>query len=106
MMFPVPTEAAIRCSLYVSALFSVLGLRSRHELTESDGIGRGGTLLVIVEISKDVAALTAPGLDALCPGGQGGFRIIVLVAAAGAVSAHIDEVGGALPRRRRIMMVG
>ena len=65
-----------------------------------------GAFLVIVEIDEHVASLPLPGPDATSPIGKRGLAIMVLVAALGSVPADVDEIGSALPGRRRVMMIG
>src|SRR5438105_8609185 len=77
-----------------------------HQLDQAPGIRRCGAFLVIVEIDEHVASLPLPGPDATSPIGKRGLAIMVLVAALGSVPADVDEIGSALPGRRRVMMIG
>src|SRR2546430_7201851 len=68
-------------------------------------IRRRGALLIVIEIDEDDASLFLPGLDPPGPNRKRVGAIPPFVAAARPVPPDIDEIGGALPRRRRIVMV-
>src|SRR5712671_923442 len=72
---------------------------------QTQRVGRRGALLVVVEINEHVAALFLPGLDAPSPVRKRVGAIASLVMAARSMSPDIDEIGGALPRCRRVVMV-
>ena len=61
--------------------------------------------MIVVEIDEDVAALFFPGLDPPGPIRKRVCAITAFVVAARSMAPDIDEIGGALPWRRRIVMV-
>ena len=61
-------------------------------------IGRGGALLVIVEIDEDGPPLPAPHSNVARPGSQRPIRIMTFVASAGPVPAYVDVARSYLPR--------
>jgi len=68
-------------------------------------IGRGGALLVIVEINEDGPPLPAPSSNVARPGPQRPIRIMTFVASARPVPAYVDMARSYLPGRGRIVMV-
>src|SRR4051794_34680189 len=81
-------------------------IASLEELFQLQRIGRCRALLIIVEIDEDIAALLLPRADGFRPSLQRLGSVVALVAAARAVAAHIDKVGGAFPGRGRVVMIG
>jgi hypothetical protein len=78
---------------------------SRYQGLQADGIGGCGALLVVVEIDEYVAALLLPGLDMPGPIRKRIGAIVPFVTAARPMTSDIDEIGGALPGCRRIVMI-
>src|SRR5262249_25716521 len=66
----------------------------------------GGAFLIVVEIDEDRPPLAPPRRDCARPFAQRPIRIVVLVAAAGPMPAHVDITRGHLPGRGRVVMVG
>ena len=85
---------------------SVTGFASPRPTDQPLGILRRRALLVVVEIDEDVAPAAFPRVDVARPCAQRRVRIVVLVAPARSVAAHIDVLRGRDPGRRRVVMVG
>jgi hypothetical protein len=69
-----------------------------EHLHQPSCIGRGGALLVIVEIDEDGPPLPAPSSNVARPGAQRPIRIMTFVASAGPVPAYVDVARSYLPR--------
>ena len=69
------------------------GLLGQFRLEQS-GVHRSGGADVVVKIGVNVAAFRQPRPDPLCPTVQLAGRIAAKIAAAGAVTAHIDVARG------------
>src|SRR5690242_536314 len=96
--YPAPRTAARHRKLS-SPGFSV------QQLFQLECVRGRRALLVVVEIDENVAALLPPRPDSRRPFRKRLRAIMALVASARTMSADIDKIGGALPRRRRIMMI-
>src|ERR1700760_3687472 len=68
-------------------------------------VGRCGALLIIVKIDEDVATLLLPRPNARRPLRECLRTIMPLIASARTMSTNVDEIGGALPWRGRIVMI-
>ena len=79
---------------------------SLQKLSQLECIGRCGALLIVIEIDKYVTALLFPRFDTFGPIGKRVGAIMPFVVSLGPMPPHIDEIGGALPWRWRIMMIG
>ena len=76
------------------------------KLAQLESIGRRGALLIVIEIDKYVTALLFPRFDTFSPIRKRVGAIMPFVVSLGPMPPHIDEIGGALPWRWRIMMIG
>src|ERR1700704_4028802 len=76
------------------------------KLAQLESIGRRGALLIVYEISKILPALPFPRFDTFSPIRKRVGAIMPFVVSLGPMPPHIDEIGGALPWRWRIMMIG
>jgi hypothetical protein len=78
-------------------IFPASGRLSLQKLSQLEGVGRCGALLIVIEIDVDVVPPLLPGTDPSAPVVQRGRSIVPLVAATGAVAPDVDEIGGSLP---------
>jgi hypothetical protein len=83
-----------------------LPLEVSQQADKPPGILRRRTLLVVVEINKNLAMLALPSADVIGPGAHSLIGIVVLVSTAGTMTPHIDMAGGGNPGCRSMMMVG